>query len=135
MKMMVSCMCIILYCCFLYSAIQWDIFNYKTQKINEEEVIELSQYIKDKDSLLCYDIPARIYVILDILPHYRYFTNQNWHSNFDVEIYNKTSQYLNEGKVKYVITYKEVNPLEILNKYEIIYENETFSLYELKNLK
>lgn len=105
--------------------------KYNTNKIIESEVNDIKKYINNKDSVLCFDIPARIYLILDIMPGYRFFTGQSWHIYNDNKIEEEMIESIYKNDIKYIITYVG-NDLPFLNRYDLIYKNSSFQLYELK---
>lgn len=118
----------IIYLLFIYYLHYNENLNYTAQQLNESEVLELLPYIEDKNSVLAYDVPAKIYLFMDITPAYKYFVFQSWHAQSKPQIKNEMQDLFNSKTVKYIITY---NNGYSFDNYKIIYTNNTFCLYEL----
>lgn len=76
-----------------------------------------------------------IYLRYDLTPHYKYFTIQDWHSQFSPKVKEEIYRTFEQGDVLWILTDK--NPVVIKDilesRYNLIKEKDNFSLYRLKN--
>lgn len=128
----ITCICciLVLYAFFYLYSLNNELRNYQNAVISEQEAQDLKNYIDDENSVLAYNVPAKIYMSLDILPAYKYFIFQTWHSQSNPQIAVDLDNQLQNGNIKYIITTGYSNLPE---RYSIKHVNNSFTLYELIN--
>lgn len=91
---------------------------------------------EEKNSVLGYEIPARYYLIGNILPCYKYGILQSFWSEVDPEIMQEYVAYLENQSPKWLLVQagasQEGVDAVLVQKYELVSTNEFCSLYQLK---
>ena len=131
-KMLILVFSIMFYICFLEFEINFNKTNYDSKFIEESDVKDIESHLKNKEAVLCYDIPSRIYLLLDINPCYKYFDFQSWYIYNVNKVQDEITEYLKKGNIKYIITFTG-NKTEVLSDYRLIYKNKSLDLYEINS--
>lgn len=105
--------------------------NVETARVILDDVEEIKEIVKNEKEILCYNTPARIYLLLDKMPSCKYFTMQEWHSMHDSNINKQLEDFLTNGNIEYIITDKNFEK-EWLSNYKLIYNNHKYNLYKLR---
>ena len=123
---------IFVYFYFYTSAYITEHENYNNSNISKYDVLDIKKHIPKNASLIAYDTPAKIYLDLNILPSYKYFTFQSWHSSFNPQIAHEINNELLLGEINYIIVQKNYDILNDYPNYSILYSNNSFDLYKKK---
>lgn len=114
----------------------YDTFKLEYAKKYEQEIEKIICNIssKDNDKVIAINTYPYFYLITDINPCYKNFTNQNLHTLTDKKVKNDFLQDLNSQEAKYIVTGLNEGMFKtfINYYYRLIYKTESLRLYERK---
>jgi hypothetical protein len=102
----------------------------------DKESKEIVSGINHKDRILAYHDEPYFYMASDVLPCYKYYTNQDFAGESDSKVEQEFVEYLKSGKVKYIVVGKKrlkgLKHKEIVeSRYKLIKKTDTLQLYKL----
>ena len=138
-RMMLSTMVLMFVFSDIGSIIKRPVDMHNTYKsLNNKGYEELLNIIpqNERDSFVAYgnnDL-KEIYLLYDIIPYYKYFVIQDWHSSFSNKTKNDIHDTFLYGDVKWILANGNLNNIEdILNeRYLLIDDMNNYRLYRLK---
>lgn len=89
----------------------------------------------ERSSFFAYNVPPRFWLITNILPSYRFFTNQEWHGSHDEDIFTETNNSIKIKQPQWIVLPNNDASVKFLNnEFSTILDNKYKATYKNSNL-